>query len=156
MRELLASITHQVSSITHLHQANVMPRRIALLSLLLAVVACGAGAWLALRDVTGTFVAPGAAHVRVAEIRPGEREITYTMPNPADGWQTAIGQRLNKTGWDLETDPRQWGGTETITVLSTYARSSHYWIFTLRERAELLGDRSSALIRVSYSFTTRQ
>jgi hypothetical protein len=133
-----------------------MPRRIAILSLLIAVVACGAGAWVAIRGVTGTFVAPGAANVRVAEIRPGEREITYTMPNPADGWQTAIARRLSFSGWNLETDPRQWGGTETITVLSTYARTSHYWIFTIRERAELLGDRSSALIRVSYSFTTQR
>jgi hypothetical protein len=133
-----------------------MPRRIAILILLIAIVACGAGAWLTIRGVTGTFVAPGAANVRVAEIRPGEREISYTMPNPADGWQTAIARRLNLSGWGLETDPHQWGGTETITVLSTYVRTSHYWIFTIRERAELLGDRSSALIRVSYSFTTRR
>jgi hypothetical protein len=133
-----------------------MLRRIAILILLFAVAACGASVWLALHSVTETFVAPGAANVRVAEIRPGQREITYTMPNPADGWQTAIARRLSLSGWDLETDPRQWGGTETITVLSTYARSSHYWIFTVRERAELLGDRSSALIRVSYSFTTQR
>ena len=133
-----------------------MPRRIAILSLLLAVVACGVGAWLTVRGVTETFVAPGAANVRVAEIGPGQREITYTMPNPDDGWQTAIARRLSLSGWDLETDPHQWGGTDTITVLSTYARTSHYWIFTIRERAELLGDRSSALIRVSYSFTTRR
>ncbi len=133
-----------------------MPRRIVILSVLLAVIACAAGAWLALRGVTETFVAPGAANVRVVEIQPGQREITYTMPNPDDGWQTAVARRLGLSGWDLETDPQQWGGTETITVLSTYARTSHFWIFTIRERAELLGDRSSALIRVSYSFSTRR
>jgi hypothetical protein len=132
-----------------------MPRRIAILSLLLAAVACGAGAWLTMRGITDTFVAPGAANVRVAEIRPGEREITYTMPNPNDGWQTAVSRRLNLSGWRLETDPFQWGGTETITTLAAYVRTSHFWFFNLRERAELLGNRSSALIRVSYSFTTR-
>jgi hypothetical protein len=132
-----------------------MQRRIALLSLLLALVACGAGAWVTLRGVTGTFVAPGAANIKVTEIRPGEREITYTMPNPNDGWQTAVGKRLNLSGWRLETDPFQWGGTETITTLASYVRTSHFWFFTIRERAELLGDRSSALIRVRYSFTTR-
>ena len=132
-----------------------MLRRIAILTLLLAVVACGAGAWLTIRGVTGAFVAPGAANLKVAEMGPGQREITYTMPNPADGWQTVIARRLSLSGWNLETDPRQWGGTETITVLSTYARTSHFWIFTIRERADLLGDRRSALIRVSYSFTTR-
>jgi hypothetical protein len=133
-----------------------MPRRIAILCLLLAVVGCGAGGWLAIRGVTGTFVAPGAANVRVAEIRPGEREITYTMPNPADGWQTAIARRLSFSGWILDSDRWQWGGTETTTVLAAYVRTSHFWIFTIRERAELLGDRSSALIRVRYSFTTRR
>jgi hypothetical protein len=131
-------------------------RRTAILSLLLAVVACGAGAWLTLRSVTGTFVAPGAANVRVAEIRPGEREITYTMPNPADGWQTAIARRLSLSGWRLDAEHWQWGGTETTTILAAYVRTSRFWIFTIRERAELLGDRSSALIRVSYSFTTQR
>src|SRR5215204_6874688 len=108
-----------------------MLRRIAILSLLLAVVACGAGAWLTMRSVTGAFVAPGAANVRVAEIRPGEREITYTMPNPADGWQTAIARRLSFSGWSLDADPWQWGGTETIIVLATYIRTSSFWIFTI-------------------------
>ena len=133
-----------------------MPRRIAFLCLLLAIAACGAGAWLTLRGMTNTFVAPGAANVKVSEIRPGEREITYTMPNPDDGWQTAVSHRLNLGGWRLETDPFQWGGTETITTLAAYARTSRFWIFTIRERAELLGDRSSALIRVSYSFTIQR
>src|SRR3954454_6858405 len=133
-----------------------MPRRIAILSLLLAVAACGAVAWLTIRSVTGTFVAPGAANVRVAEIGPGQREITYTMPNPADGWQTAIARRLSLSGWNLDADRWKWGGTETTTVLAAYVRTSRFWIFTIRERAELLGDRSSALIRVSYSFTTQR
>src|SRR4051794_35540230 len=129
-------IMHHASRIS-----EAMPRRIAILSLLLAVIACAAGAWLALRGVTETFVAPGAANVRVAEIRPGEREITYTMPNPADGWQTAIARRLSFSGWSLDANPWQWGGTETITVLSAYVRTSSFWIFTLRERAEFRGDR---------------
>ena len=133
-----------------------MLRRIAILSLLLAVVACGAGAALTLRGVTGAFVAPGAANVRVAEIGPGEREITYVMPNPDDGWQTAIARRLSLSGWSVDADRWQWGGTETTTILATYVRTSRFWIFTIRERADLLGDRSTALIRVSYSFTTRQ
>jgi len=77
------------------------------------------------------------------------------MPNPDDGWQTAVGQRLNMGGWRLETDPFQWGGTETITTLAAYVHTSRFWFLTIRERAELYGDRSAALIRVSYSFTTR-
>jgi hypothetical protein len=131
-----------------------MLRRIAILSLLLTLLACGAGAWLALRHTTSTFVAPGAIDVKVAELGPGRREITYVMPNPDDGWQTAIARRLSLSGWNLETDPHQWGGTETITVLSSYVRTSRFWFWTIRERAELLGDRGSALIRVQYSLST--
>jgi hypothetical protein len=78
------------------------------------------------------------------------------MPNPADGWQTAVSRRLNLNGWQLETNPFQWGGTETITTLAAYVRTSHFGFVTIRERAELLGDRSSALIRVSYTFTTQR
>lgn len=133
-----------------------MLRRIAILSLIVAVAACGAGAWLAVRGVTGAFIAPGAANVRVAEIGPGQREITYIMPNPDDGWQTAIARRLSLSGWRLDAERWQWGGTETTTVLAAYVRTSRLWFFTIRERAELLGDRSSALIRVSYSFTTQR
>jgi hypothetical protein len=133
-----------------------MLRRVIILGLLLAVFACGAGAWLALRSVTGTFVAPGAADVRVTEIAPGERAITYHMPHPEDGWQTAIARRLSLSGWSLDADRWQWGGTETTTILAAYVRISRFWFFTIHERAELLGDRSSALIRVRYSFTTRR
>src|SRR5262245_50594971 len=133
-----------------------MLRRIAILSLMLTLIACGASGWLALRGLTGAFIAPGASHVEVAEVGPGLREITYIMPNPDDAWQTAIARRLSLSGWRLDADRWQWGGTETTTVLAAYVRTSRFWIFTIRERAELLGDRSSALIRVSYSFTTRR
>jgi hypothetical protein len=128
-----------------------MLRRIAILSLLIMLVACGAGAWLALSRATNAFVAPGATHVSIAEIRPGQRLITYSMPNPDDGWQTLVGQRLNLSGWSLETDPHQWGGTETITTLASYVRISRIWFFTIRERAEFLGDRNSAQIKVTYT-----
>ena len=101
-------------------------------------------------------MAPGAADVKITELRLGQREITYTMPNPADGWQTAIARRLSLSGWNLDADRWQWGGTETTTILAAYVRTSRFWIFTIRERADLLGDRSTALIRVSYSFTTRR
>jgi hypothetical protein len=133
-----------------------MLRRTAIIILLFAIVACATGAWLAFRSVTSAFVAPGAANVRVIEIRPGQREISYTMPNPADGWQTAVSRRLNQSGWQLETDPFQWGGTETITTLASYVRTSRFGFVTIRERAELLGDRSSALIKVSYTFSTQR
>jgi len=127
-----------------------------ILGLLLTIVACAASAWLALRSVTDAFVAPGAANVRVIEIGPGQREISYTMPNPADGWQTAVSRRLNRSGWELETNPFQWGGTETIITLASYIRTSHFGFVTISERAELLGDRSSALIKVSYTVTTQR
>jgi hypothetical protein len=125
-------------------------RRFAVLSLVLVVVGCVAGLWAARSAVTAPFVAPGAADVVVAEIAPGQREISYVMPNPDDGWQTAVARRLSFSGWQLAADRYQWGGTETITAIAVYARTSQFWFLEVRERAELLGDRSNALIKISY------
>jgi hypothetical protein len=78
------------------------------------------------------------------------------MPNPDDGWQTAIARRLSLSGWSLAADRYQWGGTENTTTVAVYARTSQIWFFEIRERVEMLGDRSNALIRVSYAIETRR
>src|SRR5690242_19916934 len=133
-----------------------MLRRFAVLSLLLAILACGASV-LAIRSLaTAPFVAPGAADVQVSEVAAGERQITYSMLNPDDGWQTAVARRLSLSDWSLEADRYQWGGTEKITTLAVYARTTRIWFREIRERAELLGDRSNALIKVSYAISTRR
>jgi hypothetical protein len=129
----------------------MMLRRLAVFSPILVVVGCVASLWVARSAVTAPFVAPGAADVAVAEIAPGERQITYFMPNPDDGWQTAIARRLSFSGWRLAADRYQWGGTEKITAIAVYARTSQFWFLEVRERAELLGDRSNALIKISYA-----
>jgi hypothetical protein len=90
----------------------MMLRRLAVLSLALVVVGCAAGLWAARGAVTAPFVAPGAAGVEVAEIAPGERQIAYFMPNPDDGWQTAVARRLSRNGWRLAADRYPWGETE--------------------------------------------
>ena len=128
----------------------MMLRRLAVISLVFLVVGCSAGLWVAHSLVTAPFIAPGAAGVEVAEIGLGERQIRYFMPNPDDGWQTAIARRLSFSGWELTSDRYQWGGTEKITALAIYARTSQIWFLVIRERAELLGDRSNALIKISY------
>jgi hypothetical protein len=130
----------------------MMLRRLAVLSLALMVAGCVASLWLARNAVTAPFVAPGAAGVVVDEVAAGERQITYTMPNPDDGWQTAIARRLSLSGWRLAADRWQWGNTETTTVLAIYTRTSQFWFIEVRERAELFGDRSNALIKVAYAF----
>jgi hypothetical protein len=127
-----------------------MLRRIAAASLVVAVVACIAAAWAARSLATTPFIASGAADVRVSEIAPGQRRITYAMPNPDDGWQSAVVRRLRLDGWGLAADRYQWGGTETITTLAVYTRTSRLWFLELRERAELRGDRSNAIITISY------
>jgi hypothetical protein len=127
-----------------------MIRRIAAASLIVTVVACIAAAWAATSLATAPFIASGAADVHVSEIGPGQRQITYAMPNPDDGWQTAVVRRLRLDGWSLAADRYQWGGTETITTLAVYTRTSHLWFLELRERAELRGDRSNAIITISY------
>lgn len=130
-----------------------MLRRIAILTLLALVLACVGGAWAVLRYATDLFVAPGAADVRVAELAPGERAISYRMPNPADGWQTAIARRLDQTGWLPVTDYYAWGDTEKFKTV--YRRDTTVWFLKLCERAELLGDRDAANIKVSYRFPCR-
>jgi hypothetical protein len=126
-------------------------RRFAILGLLITLAACGAGVWAARELVTAPFIAPGAAGVQVSEIAPGERQITYFMPNPDDGWQSAVARRLSLSGWELASDRYQWGGTETITAVAVYVRTSHIWFIEIRERVELLGDRSNALLKISYT-----
>src|SRR5262245_18239339 len=126
--------------------------RLAILIVVLLVVGCAASLWLAHNAVTAPFVAPGAANVMVYEVAVGERQITYIMPNPDDGWQTAIARRLSLSGWSLAADRWQWGNTETTTVLAIYTRTSRFWFIEVRERAELFGDRSYALIKIAYAF----
>ena len=130
-----------------------MLRRIAIVSLILAVLACGLGAWATVRRATSAFIAPGAADVRVSEIAPGERVITYRMANANDTWQTPVVLRLTASGWRVEADKYQWGGTDRINVLATYIRTSEFWFLHIHERAELLGDRTTAMINVNYHFS---
>jgi hypothetical protein len=132
-----------------------MFRRIALLAPLILIGTCCAGAWLVRDFATAPFIAPGAANVRVTEVAPGLRQITYTMPNPDDGWQTAVARRLSLSGWSLAAEHYQWGGTETTTTIAIYARTSHLWFLEIHERVELLGDRSSAQLNISYTIGSR-
>jgi hypothetical protein len=132
-----------------------MFRRIALLAPLILIVTCCAGAWLVRDFATAPFIAPGAANVQVTEVAPGLRQITYTMPNPDDGWQTAVARRLSLSGWSLAAEHYQWGGTETTTTIAIYARTSHLWFLEIRERVELLGDRSNAELNISYTIGSR-
>ena len=132
-----------------------MLRRFFILSLILLVVGCAASLWLARNAVTAPFIAPGAADVVVNEVAAGQRQITYTMPNPDDGWQTAVARRLSLSGWSLAAEHYQWGGTETTTTIAIYARTSHLWFLEIHERVELLGDRSSAQLNISYTIGSR-
>jgi hypothetical protein len=126
-------------------------RRAALI-LLLVVVGCGAGGWLAMRQVLAPFLAPGASDVRVEAVGWGARLISYRMPNPDDAWLTTVARRLRGAGWVLSDEGYLWGNTERYTTI--YTRSSRLWFLRLDERAELLGDRSFAQIEVSYRLTT--
>jgi hypothetical protein len=132
-----------------------MLRRLAALGLLVVVAGCSAGVWVTVSAITGPFIAPGAADVQVSEIAPGERQITYSMPNPGDGWLSAVARRLSLSGWSIAADKYQWGGTETITTLATYTRTSRIWFLEVRERAELQGNRSNAFIRIRYTIISQ-
>ena len=128
---------------------------LGIVATLAPLLLCGAGVWALDGRATALFVAPGAAGVLVQRASLAERVIAYSMPNPDDGWQTAIARRLSLSGWRVAyRDP--WGGTDETTVLVTYDRTSQFWFLELHERAELLGDRTFALIKVSYSVDRRR
>jgi hypothetical protein len=124
--------------------------RIAIVIVLLILALAGVGVWASARALTAPFVAQGAAEVQIQNNGFGERVITYRMPNPDDGWQTYVARGLASNGWRLTRDGMQWGGTETIRSLGTYTRTTQLWFVTIRERAELQGDRSTARITVYY------
>ena len=124
--------------------------RLAILSLVLALVACTAGVWSVRRVATAPFIAPAAHDVQVVELTPGRRQITYSVPRHGDGWQTPVARQLRLSDWRVPADQYHWGGTETITTLAVYERTSRVWLFEIHERAELLGDHSNAIIKISY------
>ncbi|MBC8077931.1 MAG: hypothetical protein H7Y32_17775 [Chloroflexales bacterium] len=129
-----------------------MGRKLTLTLILALTLACGGG-WLGLGLIASPFLAPGAADVQVTDIAPGERLIVYRMPNPDAAWYTTIARRLANSGWRLPDSRNQWGDTENY--VTRYTRNTSIWLLKLHERAELLGDRSNAHIRVTYRLTWR-
>ena len=130
-----------------------MGRKLALGLILAQLLGCGGGVWLGLRLVESPFLAPGAANVQISDLAPGERLIEYQMPNPDDAWYTTIARRLANSGWRLPDARNHWGDTENY--VTRYTRDTSLWLLVIHERAELLGDRSNAHIRVSYRLTWR-
>ncbi|MEN9934397.1 MAG: hypothetical protein RLZZ387_976 [Chloroflexota bacterium] len=123
--------------------------RVALGGAVLLIAALAAGVWLLLQPAASPFVVPGAAEVRVAEVGPGRRQITYTMTRPDDGWQTMVVRGLRRSGWEHKAlDP--WGETEDF--IPTYTRTARVWFIRLDEEVQILGDREHALVNVERRF----
>lgn len=123
-----------------------MTRHRALPLATLLLLALGVGAWLLVQPLASPFVAPSAERVQVFEVRAGEREISYRVLRPEEGWQTQVMQRLRQTGWQLARDRYAWGDTEDY--VPTYTRVTQMWLVRVDERAQLLGSRDEALVKV--------
>jgi hypothetical protein len=123
----------------------VLVRVAAVLAALLVVGVAGA-AWLLVQPSSSLFVVAGAAQVRVAEVAVGEREISYQMTRPEDGWQTLLVRELRHSGWVIKRG-EPWGDTERF--VPTYTRTAQVWFVRLHEEAQLLGSREYAVIKVT-------
>lgn len=124
-----------------------MIRRFTLLLLpLLALgMSCAAGLWLVARPPVAPYVVPGATGLRVRDVAPGERLISYDAPGQRYDWYFAVSGGLERARW---IPPDKWGAASQI---NTYTRVSpilggyagHVW-----EQVELHGEPNHARITV--------
>ena len=117
-----------------------MAKRLVILTVLAAVIACGGG-WLALASGAGAFVAPGASDVQVHSLSLCTRLVTFRAA-PGTDWASQLDRRLRDQGW---LPPDYSGASAQFT---TYSYVNYYWFGTIWEQADLEGDAEHARIVV--------
>ncbi len=80
-----------------------MRRVVGLIAIILAIGACGALSWLALRPPVAIFLAPGAAEIQVANLRLGEQYISYRCPGPPYAWYWDTIRMIEAQQWKRQT-----------------------------------------------------
>jgi hypothetical protein len=76
-----------------------MRRSLTIVGLLLLLVACGAGAWLATRPRGARFAVPDAQDIQITAVRRGEWLISYRVPTTQPAWYKVLGRELERQGW---------------------------------------------------------
>ena len=80
-----------------------MKRSIGLIGILLALGACVAGSWLAIRPPLAPFLAPGATGIQVVNVSSWEQQISYQVAGPPYTWYWAMTHALEEQQWRLQT-----------------------------------------------------
>jgi hypothetical protein len=75
-----------------------MRRVLAISGVLIMLLACGGGAWLAVRPPIARFVLAGAQDVQVEALH-GELQISYRVVELRPAWYVSLGRQLEQQGW---------------------------------------------------------
>src|SRR5262245_37937661 len=88
-----------------------MTRALGLISILLAMGACTAGSWLAIRPPLTPFLAQGAPDIQVVNRSTWEWQIRYYVPGPPYAWYGVVTHSLEEQQWNDRTLWRPDGST---------------------------------------------
>jgi hypothetical protein len=132
-----------------------MKRALGLISLLLALGACVAGSWLAIRPPLAPFLAPTTTDIQVVNMSIWEQQISYQVAGPPYAWYWATIHTLEEQHWTLLTElrPDLSGLTYNPIMSLRFERTSFGF---LEEEVMLDPDRGNpnlARIRVSRRIT---
>ena len=94
-----------------------MGRIFALLSLLLALVACSVGGWSIAHPPLALFVVPDATDIQVAALGWNEWQIKYQAPSSPTTWYTDVAHQLEAQHWS-SMDRVEYG-----SLTRTYSRA---------------------------------
>lgn len=83
-----------------------MKRILGLIGILLALGACVAGSWLAIRPPLAPFLAPGATEIQVVTVSISEQQISYHVSGPPYAWYWAVAHSLEEQQFTLRTSLR--------------------------------------------------
>src|SRR5262245_47439156 len=83
-----------------------MKRALGLMSILLALGACVATSWLAIRPPLAPFLAPGATDIQVVNVSIWEQQISYHVSGSPYAWYWATTHTIEEQQWTLHTPLR--------------------------------------------------
>src|SRR5262245_30310508 len=80
-----------------------MKRALGLIGILLALGACVATSWLAIRTPVAPFLAPSARDIQVVTVSSWEQQISYHVAGPPFVWYWGMTHALEEQQWTLRT-----------------------------------------------------
>ena len=111
-----------------------MIRGVAVVGVLIMLVGCGAGGWVAAHPPLGLFVVPDAADVQVDALGWSEWRISYRAPGSPTTWYTDVAGHLEAQHWS-SSDRAEYG-----PLTRTYSRALSFGLCELWEWSYLRFD----------------